>query len=274
MEPVSPGQIPGLAKWVRDGVRWIATRVMPDHASVGQLSLRPNQFAMSRHFVYAAVAPSRSGARPFDDRSVRRAMAFAGRVAPGAFSAEPQISDGHKSLFYTESDDGVRERELAVDRTGLVELLWSVSLRSTPDEGLLLPATAVVRPLLMLAAAVGTQDYAELSGLHAHRRHFGKVDWSFMMTCAARPNGVRETWSAIEFPGTPPPRAGAQHGGEFPPHGVGWRSLRRSAGRGAVSGFLRELLVANGYHELRDVVARTLAVADDERSAAAGGASS
>jgi hypothetical protein len=236
--------------------------VKPDHDSIRQLWLRPNQFAMVRHFVYAAVAPSRRCARAWDDQSVRRAMAFAERATPGAFSAEPQISDGYKSLFYTQTSDGTRDRELAVYRTGLVELLWSVPLRRAPDEQLLLPATAVVGPLLGLADAVATREYAELSGLHHRRRHFVKVDWSFMMTCAASPNGVRETWSAIELPDPRPPRAGAQHGGEFPAHGTERLSLRRSAGRNAISGFLTELLVANGYHELGDVCAVTLAAAD------------
>jgi hypothetical protein len=262
MDPVSPGQIPALARWARDGTRWVAARVKPDHNSIRQLWLRPNQFAMVRHFVYAAVAPSRRCARAWDDQSVRRAMAFADRATPGTFSAEPQISDGYKSLFYTQTSDGTRERELAVYRTGLVELLWSVPLRRAPDEQLLLPATAVVGPLLGLADAVATREYAELSGLHHRRRHFVKVDWSFMMTCAASPNGVRETWSAIELPDPRPPRAGAQHGGEFPAHGTGRLSLRRSAGRDAISGFLTELLVANGYHELGDVCTLTLAAAD------------
>lgn len=189
-------------------------------------------------------------------------MAFADRATPGVFSAEPQISDGYKSLFYTQTSDGTRERELAVYRTGLVELLWSVPLRRAPDEQLLLPATAVVAPLLGLADAVATREYAELSSLHQRRRRFIKVDWSFMMTCAASPNGVRETWTAIELPDPVPPRAGAQHGGEFPAQGTGRLSLRRSAGRGAINGFLIELLVANGYHELGDVCEHTLAAAD------------
>jgi hypothetical protein len=189
-------------------------------------------------------------------------MAFADRATPGAFSADPQISDGYKSLFYAQTPDGTRERELAIYRTGLVELLWSVPLRRAPDEQLLLPATAVVAPLLGLADAVATREYAELSGLHQRRRRFVKVDWSFMMTCAASPNGVRETWTAIELPDARPPRAGAQHGGEFPAHGTGRLSLKRSAGRDAISGFLTELLVANGYHELGDVCAHTLADAD------------
>lgn len=261
MDPVSPGQIPALVRWAGDGARSVAARVRPDHSSIRPLSLRPNQFTMVRHYVYAAVAPSRCCPRAWDDRSVRRAVAFAERATPRAFSGEPQIADGAKSLFYTQSCDGTRERELAVHRSGLVELLWSITLERGLDEQLLLPATAVVEPLLSLADAVATREYTELSGLRQRRRRFSTVDWSFMMTCAATPHGSRETWSAIHLPCLSPPRAAAQRAGEFPAHGTSRLSLRRSAGRDAVSGFLTVLLVANGYHELGDVCMQTIATA-------------
>lgn len=217
---------------------------------------------MVRHFVYAAVAPSRSCARLFDDQTVRRAIAFVERSAPGAFGGQPQVSDAAKSLFYREAEDHAREQQLAVHSNGLVELLWSVTLRPAGDEELVLDATHVLRPLLLLANAVADREYSELSKLHQRRRRFANVDWAFMITSAANPPGGRETWSAIGVPGEAPPRAAGQRGGEFPAHGVGRRSVKRSDGRAAVADFLTELLVANGYHELGDTVSRTVLAAE------------
>jgi hypothetical protein len=265
VDPVSPGQLPALARWAREGAVWVSRRIRPDHAPIRVLSMRPNQFAMVRHFVYAAVAPSRSCARPFDDQAVRRAIAFAGRAAPATFGEQPDISDGSMSLFYREGADGARERALAVRTSGLVELLWSLELHPREEGQLVLPASAVLKPLLNLAEAVAGEEYAQVSGLHHRRRRFGKVDWSFMMTCAATLPGGRETWSAIEVPGDPPPRARGQHGGAFPTQGIGMRSVRRSAGHDVVGDFLSSLLVANGYHELGDTVQRTMLAAEGGR---------
>jgi hypothetical protein len=242
-------------------------RVRADHLPIRGKSLRPTQFTMARHFVYAAVAPSRSCERPFDDQGVRRAIAFAERAAPGVFGAQAQVSDGAKSLFYLETSDHTRERELAVHNSGLIELLWSVTLAPAREDQLVLEATKVVRPLLALTDAIASSEYAELSKLYQRRRALAKVDWSFMMTSAASPPGGRETWSAIAVPGGAPPRATGHLGGEFPAQGVSALSVKRPDGRAAVAEFLTTLLVANGYHELGDSVARTLRAAEHRRAA-------
>lgn len=276
MSPVSPGEVPGLVRWARDGCRWVLRRVRPDHTTIRSQSMRPNHFGMLRLFVYAAVAPSRACPRPLDDQAARRAVAFSQRAAPDAFGDQPDVADGSRSLFFCEDSDGIRERALAVDRTGLVELLWSVELWPDTDGQLVLRAVDVVRPLLTLADAIAREEYSELSGLDRSWRRFGRVDWSFAMACAMSGSEGRKTWSRIELPGEQPPRATGHRGGEFPLQGIQAWSISRSAGQAAVGEFLIRLLLANGYHELGETVQATVlaATGEDGGIAAAEGRSS
>lgn len=214
---------------------------------------------MLRHYVYAAVAPSRSCQRPFDDQATRRAISFSARAAPDTFGDQPQVSDGSVCQFYCEADDGARERILVVHQCGTVELLWSIALEPTNNgAGPVLPAVEVIRPLLVLADAVETEEYARLSRLYRWNHRFGKVDWDFAMACRTSGGNGQLTWSEIVVAGGSPPRAAGHSGGSFPLNGIGRWSVRRSQGREVVGQFLQQFLIANGYHELGNTVEQTL----------------
>lgn len=218
---------------------------------------------MVRLYLYVVVAPSRSAPRPGDDEQVRRARTFAQDAFPDVFDAVPTSAEEHMTLFAVEGDDGYREHQLYIHRTGLVELLWTLDYEATDDE-LTIDLVEIAYVVMRLAAAVGRKPYAELSKTGRGRRLRARVDWWFhAATGISGANGSR-SWTALRFPGKAPPRA-RHEWAAAPPDGYGWQRLlnsrRRKPPDEVARVLLNEFLTANGYYEFADAVDGTLAAA-------------
>jgi hypothetical protein len=225
---------------------------------------------MTRHYLYVALAPSRSATRRADDRSVSRAREFARLALPGVFPDQPSYSD--RDLVVFTAGDGVTgpARRLTVHRTGLVELLWAVDL-DDDDGRLMLPIMDVLQPVLALAAAAATPEYSQLGTLARPWRRLGKLDWWIAVTTDVPTSDGPIAWSGVLFPCDPPARS-AHDRGQMPPGGYGADALRSLRRRKAIDRvprvLLGELLQANGYFEADAVIEHTLAASHDAQRGA------
>jgi hypothetical protein len=258
--PLDPAQ---LARSARGALVAAVQRLRPDHHTIATGSVQFYPTGMRRFYLYAAVAPSRSAAREFDERAVRRAGAFAADAFPGVFEGAPSLADQDTTVFTVRSDDGTDERALYVHRSGLVELLWALTA-AQPEGGaeeLVLDASEIAALLAHLAAAVGRRPYAEVSRAGRGRRRFARVDWSFNLAPYVSTADGERAWSDLRFAGEAPPRAQHQQPAA-PPAGFGTQRLRSRRRKLAPVKVARvvlgEVLAANGYYEFTAAVEQTV----------------
>jgi hypothetical protein len=258
--PLDPAQ---LFRGARAAVLGAAQRLRPDHHTVATGSAQFYSTGMRRFYLYAAVAPSRSGARAFDEQQVRRAGAFAVDAFPGMFEGAPSLADQDTTVFTVRGDDGADERALYVHRSGLVELLWALTAAQPEGGGeeLVLDASEIAAVLAHLAAAVGRRPYAEVSRAGRGRRRFARMDWSVNLAPYVSTADGERAWSALRFAGEAPPRAQHQQPGA-PPAGFGTQRLRnrgRKLGPVKVARVvLADVAAANGYYEFTAAVEETV----------------
>ena len=214
-----------------------------------------------RRYLYVVVAPNRFAARPFDDGQVRRAQGFVAEAFPGVFEPTPRTADESTTLFTVEGDDGYREHQLYVHRTGLIELLWALTYEDDGD-ALTIDPVEMASIVMQAAQAVARKTYTEVLRARRGWRRFARVDWWFQAaTRISGPNGPR-SWTNLRFPGQIPPRA-HHDWAVAPPSGYGFQRLvnsrRRRAPEEIARVFLGEFLTANGYYELSEVVDEVIA---------------
>lgn len=259
--PLDPAQ---LARSVRGAVVAAVQRLRPDHHSIASGSVQFYPTGMRRFYLYAAVAPSRSAARAFDERAVRRAAAFAANAFGGVFDATPSVADQDVTVFTVRGDDGPDERALYVHRSGLVELLWALAVAQPEGGGgeLVLDASEIAAVLAHLAAAVGRRPYAEVSRAGRGRRRFARLDWSVNLAPYVSTADGERAWTALRFANAAPPRAQHQPP-TTPPAGFGAQRLRNRRRKLAPVKVARvvlgEVLAANGYYEFTAAVEHTVA---------------
>ncbi len=204
---------------------------------------------MVRLYLYVVVAPSRFAPRPFDDGQVRRAQEFVADAFPSVFDPVPRTAEDPTTLFTVEGDDGYREHQLYVHRTGLIELLWSLPYED--GDSLTLNPVDMAYVVMRMAQAVARKPYTAVSKVGTGRRRFARVDWWFHAgTRISSPAGPR-SWTGLRFPGEAPPRA--RHDWAVAPvDGYGFQRLvnsrRQRAPQEIARVFLTEFLKANGYY--------------------------
>jgi hypothetical protein len=241
-----------------------AQRLRPDHHTIATGSVQFYPTGMRRFYLYAAVAPSRSAARAFDERAVRRAGAFAADAFPAVFEPPPSIADQDTPVFTVRGDNGADERALYVHRTGLVELLWALTVEQPEGGGgeLALDASEIAAVLARVAGAIGRRPYAEVSRAGRGRRRFARVDWSVNLAPYVSTADGERAWSALRFADAAPPRAQHQQP-VAQPGGFGAQRLRNRRRKLAPIKVARvvlgELSAANGYYEFTAAVEQTLA---------------
>jgi hypothetical protein len=259
--PLDPAQ---LFRTARSAVMGAARRLRPDHNTIAVGSVQFYPTGMRRFYLYAAVAPSRSAARAFDERAVRRAAAFAADGFPRVFDAAPSIADQDTAVFTVRGDDGADERALYVHRSGLVELLWALTVEQPEGggEALALDASEIAAVLADLAAAVGRRPYAEVSRAGRGRRRFARVDWSINLAPYVSTADGERAWTALRFVDEVPPRAQHQQPAASPT-GFGAQRLRNRRRKmvpvKVARVVLGDVLAANGYYEFAAAVEQTVA---------------
>jgi hypothetical protein len=147
---------------VRRGVLSATARLRPSHRAIAMRTVRFSPDNAIRLYLYVAVAPSRLAPRPFDDGQVRRAQGFVAEAFPGVFDPTPRTADESTTLFTVEGDDGYREHQLYVHRTGLVELLWALAYQDDGD-ALTLDPVEMAYVVMRTAQAVAQKPFAEIS---------------------------------------------------------------------------------------------------------------
>ncbi|MGP0100040.1 MAG: hypothetical protein ACLPUT_00250 [Solirubrobacteraceae bacterium] len=259
--PLDPSQ---LFRTARGAVLGAARRLRPDHHTIAIRSVQFYPTGMRRFYLYAAVAPSRSAARAFDERAVRRAGAFAADAFAGVFDTTPSITDQDTTLFTVRGDDGADERALYVHRSGLVELLWALTVEQPEGAGeeLALDASEIAAVLTRVAGAVGRRPYSELSRAGRGPRRLARVDWAVNLASYVSTADGERAWSALRFADATPLRAQHQQPAARP-GGFGAQRLRNRRRKLAPIKVARvvlgELAAANGYYEFTSAVEQTLA---------------
>lgn len=247
--PVNPIQ---LAAGASRAVRSLSERLRADHNTLAGRQVRFAPQAMSRYYLYAAVAPSRRSSRPWDDQQVARAQRFARRFSSEQWTDGPRTADADLTCFGEEGVDGAFERVLYVHRDGLVEMLWALSYDDV-DECRELNAVELASVVTALACAVASAEYEGICRAGWLTRRVRRTDWLFCVATAVPGESGQRHWDELRFPGQPPPRAvGAR--ANMPPAGYGRETLqslrRKSAPREVPTALVRELLAANGYHAI------------------------
>lgn len=257
--PLNPAQ---LASAARSALQSAIRRLRPDHRSIAGGTIVFPSSAMRRFYLLAAVAPSRSAPRAYDDQQVQRAGAFAADAFPGVFATVPSSANRETTVFSVAGQDGAAERVLHVHRTGLVELLWSLGpQRGSGDEDeLLLDAEEIATVVVHLARALARRPYGELSRAGRGRRRFARVDWWFNLAAEIDTPEGRRAWTGLTFPAGSPPRAGQRYPSS-PADGYGSEALRgrrRGAPSRAVQALVGEVLATNGYYDFTAALDQTV----------------
>lgn len=251
LSPLNPAEV---VRAVRRGVLSATARLRPDHRAIATRAVRFSPDNAVRLYLYVVVAPNRFAPRPFDDGQVRRAQGFIADAFPGVFEPTPRTADESTTLFTVEGDDGYREHQVYVHRTGLVELLWALTYEDD-GETLTIDPVEMAYVVMRTAQAVARKPYTEVSRAGRGWRRFARVDWWFQAgTRISGPSGPR-SWTGLRFPSQTPPRA-HHDWAVAPPSGYGFQRLvnsrRRRAPEEIARVFLSEFLTANGYYEFSE----------------------
>lgn len=244
--PVNPLALAGTG-WRT--LRRAHDRLRADHMTLARRHVYFSPQAMSRYYLYAAVAPSRRTHRLWDSDQVNRAQRFAAAFADEPWTDTPLNADRDVTAFGATGDDGMFERVVYVSRDGLVELLWALECEEVDGEREL-DVLEIGRVSAALASAVAERGYAEVCRSRRWWPTARRTDWHFAVATAISASDGQQEWTRLRFP-TNEPRRATNARAYMPPEGYGRDALRSLPRRQAPSQvpvvLLRELCAANGY---------------------------
>lgn len=255
---VSGSILTTLVRTLAAAARRARAALRADHRPINQRSHRHLDATMTRLFLYAAVAPSRTPRRRDTERWTANALALRDQLALPGLRGDPDWLDGEAARWEAPSQaDGARPASLRITRDGLVEIFVALDERDD-DHGPTLSIAQIADALALLVAAITSDAYPGCAGWRVARRG-RRVD--LLAAVTARRSGLEGTqaWTALRFKKTPPPRS-AQRTAIMPPGGYGppqlWSVRRSRLERRAVAVVLEQLLRANGYYALGDLPVR------------------
>jgi hypothetical protein len=238
-------------------VEFVKTRLPDDHTALYAGTLRLGVDAQTDSLaVQVSSAPSRRLKRAGLD--IDQATAVVRSRFGEWFPEKPERSGPDIGVSYTvmkEEDSYTVDRRIWLYPSGRVDLYWCLPA-SLPDDPVPIDLAEFLRPLLMLAALVGSSDYYRV---YARRplRFKHRFDWSFVaaMHIYDRQRAARN-W-ILRFPG-PQPRRAADRQAFCPSAGYAADELRGwPMGRPVeelVRVALRSVLFHNGYHDVEDAL--------------------
>lgn len=257
-------------RWGGRIVAAVRSKVVADHQPLYQAgwALSRAESTDGRLRVNVSCAPERSRRRveldPDDDiRFVRAELA-------GWVTADPAVSSPTTGVRF-EAPGGTQEGYVWVWPSGRVDLSWHLPVPAEVDGRVIVALLDVLRPVVALAQAVRARSYRTVfpDGWRARIR---RLDWCVTVaTSIVDATGVTRSWDDVAFPGRRPARAGSQLQAFCPPGGFGAEGLRgskpsRPLGE-LISIVLDDLLKTNGYHDVGDAIADTVAAIEADNQA-------
>lgn len=266
-----PSTVPGsliavLSRALTAAARRTRAALRADHGPINGRSHRHLDATMTRFFLYAAVAPSRTP-RPRDvERWTAHALALREKLNLTGLPGEPDWLDGEAARWESPSQaDGARQASVLITCNGLVEIF--VALDEHEGDRPTLSLAQVADVLTLLSAAIGSDAYPGCAGWRVGVRA-RRVDLVAAVTARRTGTEGAQSWTVLRFEQAPPPRS-AQRRASMPPAGYGppllWSVRRSRLERRAVAVVVEQLLRANGYYALGDLPVR---VADAARARA------
>jgi hypothetical protein len=254
--------VAAMVKWGGRIGAAVRSKVVADHQPLYQAgwSLSRAESTDNRLRVNVSCAPERS--RRSVELDPDDAIGFVRAELAGWVTADPAVSSPTMGVRF-EAPGGTQEGYVWVWPSGRVDLSWHLPFPAEVDGRVIVPLLDVLRPVVALAQAVRARSYRAVfpDGWWARIRRF---DWCVTVaTSIVDGAGVTRSWDDVAFPGRRPARAGSQLQAFCPDGGYGAAGLRgskpsRPLGE-LVSIVLESLLKSNGYHDVGDAIADTVA---------------
>jgi hypothetical protein len=155
-----------------------------------------------------ACAPSQAIRK--SDIDPDRAIPFIRQSFPGLFLEEPSLSLPQQGVKFTVASGGSPSDGFAwAWANGRVDLTVDIQLDCEPDQRFAIPIVDVLRPIVMMAAAVSGRGYTKVYG-KTRTRLRRRFDWFIGVSMTyTHPSAYTIAWDDITFPGRRPPRAGS-----------------------------------------------------------------